>query len=109
MTTRTKLIAFYGHYCQVYETILFVNADIIYLPYVQQSTVRRDVEIYNSENGIEELKKIIKWARKWLKDENINDKYFLFCRFHGHFISNEKINCRKNGCSDCLFCPAYFH
>lgn len=86
MTTKMKLFAFYSHYCDVLDTILLVNADIIYLPYVTHPRVRKDVEKYNSEEGIEELKKMIKWAEKWLKDEEINNKHFSFCRSRGYFI-----------------------
>ena len=69
-----KLLAFYSHYCDVLDTILLVNADVVYLPYVTYPRVRKDVEKYNSEEGIEELKKMIKWAEKRLKDEERRNK-----------------------------------
>lgn len=107
MTTKTKLIAFLNHYCQVLDTINLVNAGIIYLPYVNQITVRKDVEIYNNEEGKKEVEEIIKEISELLRDENINNQDFIFCRFHGHMVFKEKFNCQKHkkGCIGCPLCP----
>lgn len=98
MTTKFKLEKYINHYYDVLDIIN--NLDHCYLPYVYPS-IRKDVKIFNTPEGVKQLKKLIKEAIEYYNKKDINDYTFFLCHLRGHILTTEKFKCSKT----CVGCP----